>query len=194
MWVCGWCLVAFKMRTGLSRQDWDGSLATQTGGRRCCSSWKDQSQICSLWTSWTNQSKEERLIGGHMSWACCAEIKKSFHCDTLKQREKSVHMSDRFCIFVMDSLWSPLIWVTRDIGDAWGDQIGDFSEILKSTNGFPDDCVSPLCRKMRVVIHRARYSQLSQEKISPRKKHWSHWLKIEIYSSLHWFCKHCTTN
>ena len=45
MWVCGWCLVAFKMRTGLSRQDWDGSLATQTGGRHCCSSWTDQSQM-----------------------------------------------------------------------------------------------------------------------------------------------------
>ena len=45
MWNCGWCLVAFKMQTGLGRQDWDGSLATQTGGRHCCSSWTDQSQM-----------------------------------------------------------------------------------------------------------------------------------------------------
>ena len=57
---CGWCLVAFKMRTGLSRQDWDGSLATQTGGRHCCSSWTDQSQMFIV--DKLDQSRQRRTV------------------------------------------------------------------------------------------------------------------------------------
>ena len=91
MWNCGWCLVAFKMQTGLGRQDWDGSLATQTGGRHCCSSWTDQSQMFIV--DKLDQSRQRRTVDW---WAyelnmLCRD-KTSFHCDTLKQKlEKRVH-------------------------------------------------------------------------------------------------------
>ena len=79
------------MRTGLSRQDWDGSLATQTGGRHCCSSWTDQSQMFIV--DKLDQSRQRRTVDW---WAyelnmLCRD-KTSFHCDTLKQKlEKRVH-------------------------------------------------------------------------------------------------------
>ena len=63
---CGQVSVA-KIGTGLLRPRQGDGTAVQVGRIRV---------KCSLWTSWTNQGKEEQLIGGHMSWACCAEIKK----------------------------------------------------------------------------------------------------------------------
>ena len=193
MWVCGivdgawWHLrcrqvSVAKIGTGLLRLRQGDGTAVQVGRIRV---------KCSLWTSWTNRGKEERLIGGHMSWTCCAEVISS-HCDTLKQkREKRVHV-------LSDQSFADLLWTRSD--PLWFERLKTLvipmlkmheetklvilGEILKSTDGVPDDWVSPLWKKMRVVIHRARYSQLSHEEICPRKKHWlHHWLKIELYSS-----------
>ena len=147
MWVCiadgaWWHLrcrqvSVAKIGTGLLRPRQGDGAAVQVGRIRV---------KCSLWTSWTNWGKEERLIGGHMSWTCWQRW-KSFHVNTLKQkREKRVHV-------LSDQSFADLLWTHSD--PLWFDwpetlvipmlkmheetKLVIFGEILKSTDGFPDD-------------------------------------------------------